>query len=101
MRALAERHYGPIPANRELGQRLRTQEPPQRTQRTVAQVEQRVGERWAWGWGGGANLAVGMRLMSINFETSFHRNRPETIAQLSELTGVVEWRMLMSWRVGW
>ncbi len=64
-------------------------------------LEQRAGERWAWGWGGGAHLSVGLRAMSINLDTSFHNNRPETIAQLSELTGVGEWRMLMSWRVGW
>ncbi len=42
VRELAERHYGPIPANRELGQRLRTQEPPQRTQRTVTYRDERV-----------------------------------------------------------
>jgi hypothetical protein len=64
-------------------------------------LEQRVDERWAWGWGAGAHVSFGMRPMSINLDTSFHLNRPETIAQVSELAGAGEWRLLLSWRIGW
>lgn len=63
--------------------------------------EQRVGEEWAWGYGAGAKFLVGIRLMSIAVDTSFHLNRPETLAQLSELEGAGEWRLLLSWRIGW
>ncbi|WP_252910203.1 M16 family metallopeptidase [Aliihoeflea aestuarii] len=42
VRALAEEYYGPIPANPELGERTRTQEPLQRTARTVTFNDERV-----------------------------------------------------------
>lgn len=42
VRVLAEEYYGPIPANPDLGERIRTQEPPQRTARTVTLRDERV-----------------------------------------------------------
>jgi hypothetical protein len=64
-------------------------------------LEQRVDEAWAWGWGMGIHAALGLRLMSINLDMSGHLNRPETLAQVSELAGSGELRMLLSWRIGW
>jgi hypothetical protein len=63
-------------------------------------LEQRVGETWAWGWGGGGRMIFGFNVISLIFDTSFHLNRPETIAQVSELVGAGEWRLLASLRVG-
>ena len=42
--ALAEKHYGPIPAEENLPERLRPQEPPQRAERRITYVDPRVSQ---------------------------------------------------------
>ena len=44
VRALAETHYGPIPANPDLAPRARPQEPPQRAERRIAFADPRVAQ---------------------------------------------------------
>ena len=44
VRALAEKHYGKIPANPELPERLRTQEPPQTAARRLTYKDPRVAQ---------------------------------------------------------
>jgi len=44
VRALAEEHYGPIPAKTDLAARSRTQEPPQRAERRVILRDARVAQ---------------------------------------------------------
>jgi len=44
VRALAEQHYGPIPANPDLAPRQRTQEPPQNAARRLVFRDARVGQ---------------------------------------------------------
>ncbi|NDV02757.1 M16 family metallopeptidase [Pseudoroseicyclus tamaricis] len=42
--ALAEEHYGPIPAEPQLPERFRTEEPPQRAARRIIYADPRVGQ---------------------------------------------------------
>ena len=44
VRALAEEHYGPIPANPEIGPRVRPQEPPQTAERRLVFSDPRVAQ---------------------------------------------------------
>ncbi|MFD2739733.1 M16 family metallopeptidase [Sulfitobacter aestuarii] len=44
VRALAETHYGAIPANPDLPERLRTEEPPQRAERRLTYHDERVAQ---------------------------------------------------------
>ncbi|SNS93891.1 M16 family metallopeptidase [Tropicimonas sediminicola] len=44
VRALAETHFGPIPANPELGERARPAEPPQRAERRLSYEDPRVAQ---------------------------------------------------------
>ena len=44
VRALAEEHYGPIPANPAIGERVRPQEPPQIAPRRMVFEDERVGQ---------------------------------------------------------
>ena len=44
VRALAEEHFGPIPANPALSKRIRPTEPPQRAERRIAFSDPRVGQ---------------------------------------------------------
>ena len=44
VRALAEEHYGPIPANPDLPERLRTEEPPQIAERRLVYRDARVAQ---------------------------------------------------------
>jgi zinc protease len=44
VRALAEQHYGPIPAEPNLPERIRAQEPPQRSERRLIYADPRVSQ---------------------------------------------------------
>ena len=44
VRAMAEAHYGPIPANPEIGERVRPQEPPQIAPRRMVYEDARIGQ---------------------------------------------------------
>lgn len=55
---------------------------------------------WAWGTFGGGYLGLGLRMMSIFVDLGGGANRPETLSRNVQAVDQQEFKVKMSWRVG-